>query len=78
MKDEFNRLKENSYNKKIKEFKRFDAVEYYKPKEIKPLPPEVKKFKEGFNDKDIKIEEGSKNPLRKKMDERNEDFNKNG
>lgn len=77
MKDEFNRLKENSYNKKIKEFKRFDAVEYYKPKEIKPLPPEVIKFKEGFNDKDIKIEEGSKNPLRKKMDERNEDFNKN-
>ena len=53
MKDEFNRKKEFEYNRKIKEFKRFDAIEYYKPKEIAPLPPEIKKFKEGFNDKPV-------------------------
>ena len=31
MKDEFNAKKEFEYNRKIKEFKRFDAIEYYKP-----------------------------------------------
>ena len=30
MKDEFNRKKEFEYNRKIKEFKRFDAIEYYR------------------------------------------------
>lgn len=50
MKDEFNRKKEFDYSKKVKEFKRFEAVEYYKPKEIAPNPPEIKKYKEGFND----------------------------
>ena len=72
MKDEFNRKKEFEYNRKIKEFKRFDAIEYYKPKEIAPLPPEIKKFKEGFNDKPVEEKKVIKNRFDEKLEQKNQ------
>lgn len=68
MKDEFNRVKETTYNKKIREFKRFEAVEYYKVNEIKKMPPEIKKFKEGFNDKSVPEHKEIKNQLKEQID----------
>ncbi len=75
MKDEFNRNKESDYNKKIKEFKRFEAVEYYKVNEIKKMPPEIKKFKEGFNDKPVEEQKEIKNQLKEKLDTKQENNN---
>ena len=77
MKDEFNRKKEFEYNRKIKEFKRFDAIEYYKPKEIAPLPPEIKKFKEGFNDKPAPEKKAIKNRFEEKLNQKNQSENRN-
>lgn len=77
MKDEFNRKKEFEYNRKIKEFKRFDAIEYYKPKEIAPLPPEIKKFKEGFNDKPAPEKKDIKNRFEEKLNQKNQSENMN-